>query len=385
MLRNELKDIEELLPDKSGEIRVEYSALEFHERIQRVQEAWLTAVFSELPKNSLERYLQFHLEGISKISDTLFGFNIADGEIFQEGLLALIDHLDEYYVQLLNWSTNAPKAYHRRLIRKLDSALNRIRSLLNSSQIDPLLISSVELWLDEISGSQQNVRFTFRSLAYMEKLVIALANMNWAGEALSGTLACLLYQSNFNNLLFLKYLQNEINRAANHSSAENGVIGYFQSKIAGFMSIPLECNAAYDSSWPSIKTMVTDWLKEQINLSEFAIKKEQEKIKNLFGRKIGLNISVAHMACLIKVFYEADVFATENLRSIFKFYAANYESKRQPAISWESLSKEYYSLNSHTAARIKKILQRMIDSLNRGFFPVLAVVSVGLGIYSGNQ
>lgn len=82
-----------------------------------------------------------------------------------------------------------------------------------------------------------------------------------------------------------------------------------------------------------------------------------------------MRISVSYMACLIKLFYEEELFATENLTSIFKFYASNFTSKRQPVISQDSLSKEYYSLDAHTAARIKKILQNMIDRLNRGFFP----------------
>lgn len=384
MLNNELKEIESLLLNLAGEFNINYSELHLKHQIQQVQEAWLNAVFSELPKTSLERYLQFHLEGIARISDTLFGLNLHDDKILHDGLLILIDHLYEYYNQLLNKDCNAPVAYHQRLIRKLDPALSGIRSMLKNARIPPLLTRSVEAWLDEISVIQPNVRFTFRSLAYMEKLVSILAKSTFE-EDVSATLAQVLYQANFNHLTFLKFLQDEITESAEQITPRNGLTSYLQAKLGELMSIPLECNVAYDPSWPSIKVMVTDWLKEQIRLSEYEEEKEQENLKSLFALKLGLNVSVPHIACLIRLFYKAELFATENLRSIFKFYAANYESKKQTAISWESLSKEYYSLNSNTAARIKRILQGMLDNLNRDFFPVLAVISVGLGIYSGNQ
>lgn len=369
MLHNELKDIEEQLPDQTGKFPSSYSDVEFRERVMRVREAWLNAVFSEKPKGSLERYFLFHLEGISKISDTLFELSCPEAKSIKEEMLDLIVHLRDFYYQLISWETIAPAAYHQYHLDRLNPVLSIVRAQLSRPEVHPLLKKAIESWLTGISAVRGRQRFTFRNLFYMEKLVRALASLDCKAEFLSDSIVSVLYHSNFNHLSFLKYLQSSICEIATSCVGQKEEAMFFRLKEAEFSSIPLEQGCAFDDFWPTIKVMITDWLKERVKFSESASQKTQEDIKNLYPAKLGMKISVSYMACLIKLFYEEELFATENLTSIFKFYASNFTSKRQPVISQDSLSKEYYSLDAHTAARIKKILQNMIDRLNRGFFP----------------
>jgi hypothetical protein len=117
--------------------------------------------------------------------------------------------------------------------------------------------------------------------------------------------------------------------------------------------------------------MVVNWLTEEIALKEKSLNKRSEVIIP----KIPLEMSVAHLSCLIRLLYEESVFATQNLQFIFKCFAGHYQSKRQAVISPGSLSKEFYSIDQHTAARVRDLLQRMVQRINRNFFPMAVAIN----------
>lgn len=368
MLKNELWQIRELLFEEGRAIPVGCNVAELRHYVALVQEAWLNEVFSDCPKTTLERYFQFHLEGITKISDTLQDSGLPGEEETQNQLLFLIGHLEDFYSGLLNWNSNAPLAYHKKQMARLAPLIDNIRQKLKRPEIPSLLAYSIESWFDAVSDHRGHVNYTFRTLAYLNEVVGQLALLDWEAHDIPDLLTTLLFRVNFNSLAFLDYLLEAIGREAEQAGDEGLITGTYRKIEAHYRSIPLKLDLAYDHSWPAIKTMVTDWLAEQIHLSEACLNSKTAS-GSLFTGKLGLTISVADIACLIRLFHDEQLFDTENLREVFKFYAQNFASKRQPAISWESLSKEYYSLNFHNTATVKKIVQHMLDNLNRGFFP----------------
>jgi len=109
--------------------------------------------------------------------------------------------------------------------------------------------------------------------------------------------------------------------------------------------------------------MLLAWLKEEVNLLSIT------SAPGTTPSKIPLNLPVAYLACLIRVFYEEGCFRGVTLTEIFKDMAATFSTVRQPTVSAGSLSKEYYSVNQITAARVKELLQKMVVRLNQQFFP----------------
>jgi hypothetical protein len=97
--------------------------------------------------------------------------------------------------------------------------------------------------------------------------------------------------------------------------------------------------------------------------------------------KLTLQLSVAQLACIIKLFYRAGIYGDTPLTDIFKFTAQHFCTKRQPAMSWQSLSKEYYGLDLVNAGRVRILLKQMITYINEHFFPVMAAIGVVIGAY----
>ncbi|QDW24337.1 hypothetical protein FFJ24_005660 [Pedobacter sp. KBS0701] len=365
MLKNELKDIEEILIEQIYSNSNTTARTDLKTRFGQIFQAWEDVLFSNIPESSLVRYFHYHIEVISTIS-TRLSHSPNPKQYFssQNEFLALIDHLQNYCSNYFNEDAVAPVMYHQRLVSQLSGNINAVQKILRSGNIDAALSLCLSKWFTLMSDHIGAVEFSFRSLHYFGYITNQLLESDALSTAGEIPLVSLLVRSNFNNLSFLVYLQDSIRNSAGYLGDKNGRLDYLMEQKALMMSSPEVKNWVYDPAWPSIKTMITDWLQEEILLTEKALCNKD----GVAVPKIPLEMSVAHLSCLIKLLYEESVFATQNLKFIFKSIAGHYQTKRQAVISPGSLSKEFYSINQHTAARVRDLLQRMVQRINRNFF-----------------
>ncbi|MBT2560725.1 hypothetical protein J7E50_07750 [Pedobacter sp. ISL-68] len=372
MLKNELKNIEEILIEQSYSHSNKTAQTNLETQFGQIYKAWEEVLFSNMPESSLVRYFHYHLDIISTISTTLSNFPNAEKYLLsQNELLALINHQRKYYSSYFKEDAIAPVTYHQRLVSQLTGNMGAIQKILHSGSINASLIACLSKWCELMSEKIGTVRFTFRSLHYFEYITNQLSELNGFSTEIEATLLNLLICSNFNNLSFLVYFQDKIRHSSEYLGDKDERLDYLVEQKAIINSSPEVKNRTYDSSWPSIKTMIVDWLTEEILLTEKLLCNKRE----IAIPKIPLEMSVAHLSCLIRLLYEESVFATQNLQPIFKCFAGYFQSKRQAVISPGSLSKEFYSIDQHTAARVRDLLQRMVLRINRNFFPTVVAIN----------
>ena len=371
MLKNELKGVEEILIEKIYSDSNSIAQTDLRIRFGQIYQAWEEVLFSNMPESSLVRYFHYHIEIILNISSRLsLSPNPERYFNHQNELLTLIDHLRKYCSNYFNEDAVAPVMYHQRLVSKLSENISAIQERLESGGIDPALTACLSRWFHLVSEHIGTKGFSFRSLHYFEYIIDQLSEVDGLSTDAETSLVSLLVRSNFNNLSFFVYLQDTIRNSAEYLD-KAARLDYLIKQKALMMSYPEVKNCVYDPAWPSIKTMITDWLQEEIMLAEKSLaNKDQVAVS-----KIPLEMSVAHLSCLVRLLYEESVFATQNLQFIFKSIAGHYQSKRQAVISPGSLSKEFYSINQHTAARVRDLLQRMVQRINGSFFPVVFAVN----------
>ncbi|SDC66384.1 hypothetical protein [Pedobacter soli] len=372
MLKNELKDIEEILFEQKYSDSNRIVQIDIEKCFSQIHRAWEKVIFSDIPENSLVRYFHYHLEVITNISDNLYRLEIDEKLIVpQSKLLELIDHLRKYYSNYFNENVLAPLMYHQRLMCQLSNSISYIRQRLQASNLNASLITCLVKWFDLMSEDTDIIKFNFCSLHYFEYVVKRLSSIDYDSEDAETSLVSLLVRSNFNNLTFLVYYQDYVGIAIGDLKDSHEKLRYLVEQKAEVFLSPEVKKLAYDHTWPPLKTMITDWLQEEILLT-----KKSACNKNAVAvPKIPLAMSVAHLSCLIRLLYEESVFATQNLQSIFKGFAGYFQSKRQVIISPGSLSKEFYSIDQHTAARVRDLLQRMIQRINRNFFPMVFAIN----------
>lgn len=378
MLKNELKDIEEIIIEQIYSDSNTTAQTDLKIRFGQIYQAWEEVLFSNMPESSLVRYFHYHLDVISNVSDQVSHFpNPGSYSSPQDNPLALIDHLQKYYCKYFNEDAIAPLWYHKRLVSQLSDNISAIQERLQSGGINPGLTACLSRWFCLMSDPIGTVRFSFRSLHYFRYLINQLSELDALSKAGETSLVALLVRSNFNHLSFFVYVQDRIRNAAECLVDRGERLDYLMEQKGLIMSLPEVKNWVYDSSWPSIKTMLTDWLQEEVLLEEKSLANQDEAAVP----KIPLEMSVAHLSCLIKLLYEESVFATRNLQFIFKSIAGHYQSKRQAVISPGSLSKEFYSIDQHTAARVRDLLQRMVQRINRNFFPMVFAINAAILSY----
>lgn len=372
MLKNELTEIERMLFEQGDSDSILMERIDIGPCFERIHQAWELAVFSDTPEMSLVRYFHFHLNKILEVSGSLTELNdFKKHSAVQADLLGLIDHLRRYYLRYFNEEARAPLIYHQRLLNKLSARISYIEQRLRSSKLNSSLISCLLQWFDLINAGAGNIHFTFRSLHYLEYIVDQLYHIDYTSVDAQKSLFGLLVRSNFNSLPFFVYYQDEVRTALEGLSDSRERLDYLLEEKVKVVSSPELKKIAYDPSWPSIKTLIGNWLAEEILLAEKSLCKTSDVVMP----KIPLEMSVAHLSCLIRLLYEESVFATQNLQFIFKGFAGYFQSKRRAVISPGSLSKEFYSIDQHTAARVRDLLQRMVQRINRHFFPMVVAIN----------
>jgi len=375
MLKNELQYIEELLLTTETFSTDTISEIDIDWQCKLIREAWEKAIFSDLSEHSLMRYFHFHLDGLSKLSDRFHLSNENDFKDIVEALLTLIDSLRNSYSPYFNLDACAPFVFRQKLMVQLGTGISLVNNSLKVSKLGFTLKTCLLDWLNELTEMNDSVRHTYRSLCYLEQIVNQILNIDLQSDNAEELLVTILSQSDFNHLSFFVYRQNSIRETLSGYTSAQERLDYLQVQKARTLSCPEVKNLSYDSSWPSLKTMLSTWLQEEICLAEQAFRKEIEVKAESNVPKLPIQMSVAHMACIIRLLFEESVFATNNLKLIFKCFAGHYQTKRQSAISPGSLSKEFYSIDQHTAARVRDLLQKMVLRINRNFFPVWVVIN----------
>ena len=182
-----------------------------------------------------------------------------------------------------------------------------------------------------------------------------------------------LIRCNFNHLGFLTFVQEKI-----RSDLAVLPLAGRREKLCSLILQYAGCGEpatalAYDSHWPGLRVMLGGWLRE-----ELAHLTAVEQVPLPFGVKgaasrLFLDTSVAHLACFLRAFHDEGM-VNIPLSELFKFVSAHFRTRRQPAISAGSLSKEFYSISQFTAARVRDRLAKMAARLGADYFPVWAVM-----------
>jgi hypothetical protein len=182
-----------------------------------------------------------------------------------------------------------------------------------------------------------------------------------------------LFGINFNDLHFLSFLQEQVQRKLSGLTL-GGRYEFLQEQSCRIPQGGGCKGLGYDPAWPAVSIMFGNWLREmtagaeqQISLTENRPSKPAEKI--------GLNLSVPQIACFIRLFFEEGLYVTSSLKEIFRITAQGLSSKRQTAISPGSLSQQYYSSDPMAAAAVRELLVKMIARINKHYFPAMAAIS----------
>ncbi|HWF02873.1 MAG TPA: hypothetical protein VHA06_04255 [Candidatus Angelobacter sp.] len=237
---------------------------------------------------------------------------------------------------------------------------------------DPELAELLFAYIRHMQDSGNRFRQTHQALRYFAGWLRSLAAIGaYPAELQRNELIRRLIHANFNYLPFISYCQQALRRRLEGiAPAEQLALLRLESQQVGHsLTRPSD---PFDPLWPSAADLLGGWLLEQLAALDPA--RRQPAAITCGGPKFPLNISVAHLACFLKVFYE-DAVTSAPASELIRWASLHFSAKRQGDISAKGLAKEFYGINQFTAARVRDMLLRMAGHITARYFPVVAAAA----------
>ncbi|SDH15623.1 hypothetical protein [Mucilaginibacter gossypii] len=369
MLKNELEILTTIQNRQviAGQIAADLSS-GFSEHLKascdRVRDAWTAAAFSAESDTSIRRYFDFHFKFLSG----LIMENDCDvlGELSDE-LYKLMDYLLHFYRVYIDQLQSAPRQYCAYRLRLNEPGNRDMLERLQKMSISLAFKTCLAKCLSPLYLELPADDLTIGALFYRERLVSELDCICRVPALLTDeNLIALLIALNFNHLHFMDFLRERVMAALYGLPLAEREKRLLELSLA----IPAHDSSntlSFDSNWPSIGAMYKEWLNGYRALC------------NLGGRttvppglpfaKLPLNISVKHLACMIRALYSSGFYGSVSLSAIFDHSAAVFVTKKQDQISADSLSNAYYSVDQSSAAKTIGIFDSASRVLRSCYFP----------------
>jgi hypothetical protein len=361
---------------------------EFKTLCSKARDAWALAVFSDAPKESLERYFSFHLRLLTGFSEKLC--SIPDYPLpectcvpsetinssFDKEINQLTDHLFQYFRDYPDKNILVPLSYHTHVIKTMLPGVNLIKASIEFSAIPCVIKSEVIAYLDHLVNAGESAPLTFRQLIYFQAFVKEIKTLlsNASPGNLTGAFTDKLLELEFNHMEIFTYLQEEISKSLT-CDQEGEKLSLLEKEAVQMHLSQKESNERYDVRWPKLSIMLEKWL-----LTEISALKEKRNMQQCSctrtNYKLKLELSVAHLACLLRLFKKEGLLGAVQLTALFKFSSDHFSTKRAETVSNFGISKAYYSVTQVIAAEVKDMLLKMIQRINHDYFPVMAAVSI---------
>jgi len=368
MLKNELQILTRLFTEQGrSNAHNRRTSSEFSkvmaESCNRAREAWSIAAFSDISKDALSRYFDFHFSFLNGLISEKFLNAFPDGP---KVLNELMDHLLKFYTRFIDQDQWVAPTYLQYRIRLLEPAYQEFCRQLLLSNVDEDLKLCLRESLGPIYQSPDAGPMTLGALYYREELMLELSgNANNPVLMTDENLIATLMAFNFNHARFFSYLRKRCLKGISNLRPKDHA-EYFAELIAGVPVTDMVCSCCFDSKWPPISALYRDWLNDYQALLRLSSPTAADSVSFL---KIRLNISVKQLACLIRALYESGFYGSVSLTAIFDHAAAVFSTKRQEQISAESISNAYYALEQSAVLKVVRLLGSAIDFLKPYCFP----------------
>jgi hypothetical protein len=336
------------------------------------REVWASAAFSVKGKDKLRRYFSYQLQELTTLLERT---NARTAPELGDYLVRLADHLCTFFAAYIDKQVFSPPAFTHYKLAQLKEKAKHLEALLQDTGINPELHDCLASYLRHYFVPTCRRRVSFGSLDYLELLMDTVSDLLEstqpadADKAMEDSLLAL----NFNRLEFFNYMIGRFRSATKDLTLLDQQTLLLQN--AALLQPNIHYNKMYyDPLLPPVTVMYKGWLQDEA-LAVAERLRSQPIIAENPTEKIGMNLSVAELACMVRLFFETGLFLEPSIKEILQLIPLHFSAKRQPHITGGSFSSKYYSSEQKAAAKIKALLLKMIAWLNKHYFPVVVAAS----------
>lgn len=330
---------------------------------------WVHELFSTAKEQIITRYVQFHQAGITQLSNTIQQA-VTTGNmppVLFEQALAELDELLKFlkdqcyrYFDLDYQMTAYNCSLHLAQINQYTAELIAYET----TSVDDRLMGCLAASVLELTGEAIPSGMSYRQGGHFRNLLVTIEQqLRLTTTTTTGDIALILYKQNFNTLYFVNWyrahLQSQIDLAGGKQEKETFILQLLKT----FADIFVDPEKAFETELPGTEQAITGWLKA---LTGSPIGKGNQVQTDL---RLPLTVSVPQFALFIRIFSQAGCFPDTRVSQITRFFTQHFRTKKQSNISSKSFARAFYSLDQSAAAVVRDYLQKMINYVNKTYFP----------------
>ncbi|HBL77904.1 MAG: hypothetical protein A2W90_01645 [Bacteroidetes bacterium GWF2_42_66] len=288
-------------------------------------------------------------------------------------VLAVLENLQQYLLRKYpaHWNTDQPVSlFNRQKTVKCFRAKLSKCPIENKGTRNELLCIALNPFIHLIRNKKRSLSFgrkdyLVRLLKILHWYVSASSSQAEIGRPLMDS----LFTLNYNSVGYLNYYTRQIEDNIQSLDSLKDKIEklYFHLKTANQRLI--DTTACFNPKQTNVKEFISHWILEEICFLEkrMVLLAHPDTGHQLIDHnfKIVTELSVAQVACFIRLLVESGVIKNKNRKELITFYAIYTQSKKQENISPDSFRMRFYNIEESARLEIRSTIIQLLNQINR--------------------
>jgi len=352
---------------------------EINQEVERIKQTFVHEVFSFEDEQHLERYIQYHQQALIRLMDEAaqqkeLKANAKHKNAYQTTyslLQDLLTFIERHFAKYFDQDAKAPESYIATAKEDAFTKLNELQNGLKERNADPRIVDLMLYAVRKIAD-EGTVRTTYRKVMYAKNIQKELFRLFEKPETpeIDAELRQLMYYLNYNSIKTFAYHTHYINILLADAETRADKIEKLSFVLKEVNQAQVKPGIRFKQDAPSLKDQLTCYISEEIDylervqhLSSNPHERSQDSFLDTF--KLKLELSVAQLAYLIKVFIEVKLIQNKSLTELLRFLVKFVVTKRAESISYDSLRAKHYNVERSTKESVKSMLLAMVRYIEK--------------------
>lgn len=344
--------------------------------VGRIKQTFINEVFTFSDERHLERYVQYHQQALIRLMDETIKFENTrtqkiKWQLCYKGLQDLLSFIESYFSKYFDQDAKAPETYIMLTRKDLQANFEQLHMQLSGKSNDPKITAVMLYAIRKVIDDDLKSGITYRKLLYaktVQKELWALVQSAKPETDITEDLRNLMLYLNYNAIKAFSYYTHYMDTLVSQTETRLERIEKLSYILKKINQVQLKPGIGYNRQAPALKDQLNNYIVEEME----HVQRVQQlsgvagaQPNRASGIKIQLQLSVAQIACLIKLFYETEVMVNRNVTDLLRCLAGLVVSRKTETVSFDSLRAKYYNVEQGTQAAVKKLLLKMLHALEK--------------------
>lgn len=352
----------------------------FASELERIRQTFIHEVFSFEDERHLERYIQYHQQGLIRLLDKA-ALNTESGprdtrdsfRVLHTALENLLSFIERHFTKYFDQDVKAPDGYIKVASNDLRKAAQHIEKAFSERNADARLIVLITHVLQEIFQRSDEKMITYRMVLYAKtvvKEVMVLLERDRNTQDIDEELRELIYYLNYNSVKVLTYHAHFVTALIDAAGSRPEKIEKLSFTLKKINQAQVNPGMRYLPVAPALKDQLNSYINEEIEYQERLQQLNSlpgERPDNPFssGFRLKFDASVSQLAYLLRILFETRIIVNKNLTQVLQFFARYVETQQSDSVSFGSLRSKFYTMETGARDSVRTMLVTMLQYIDR--------------------